>query len=143
MLQKLINSVKEGAKTFEIGIVVGAENRTNHISEDYSETEKTGRLTVELTSNRSTVTAPYLMPLAGESQILGGVPEAGAMCLLIDVAENEYIIIGFLPTPLDMMISKRHELDPLMAGEIVMQASTYDGEGDNHVRVLHAVSPQP
>jgi len=131
MLQQLINSVKEGSKVFEIGIVIGAENRTNYISKDYSETEKTGRLTVELTSDSSQVTAPYLMPLAGDSQILGGVPEAGAMCLLVAIGESEYVILGFLPTPLDMMISKRHELDSLMTGEIVMQSSTYDGEGEH------------
>jgi len=91
----------------------------------------TGYLKVKLFTDQSIVRALYVVPLAGRSMFMGGLPERGSICLMVSMKTqngigNQRIVIGFVPVPINMMIAGRKEMANMKEGEIRIQPATYD-----------------
>ena len=96
----------------------------------------TGYVKVKLFTDQSIVRALFVVPLAGRSMFMGGIPERGSVCLMVSMRQqngfgNQRIIIGFVPIPVNMMIAGRKELNNLKEGEIRIQPSTYDEHAED------------
>lgn len=94
-----------------------------------------GYVWVKKFSDNSVVKALYIVPLAGRSMFMGGMPEKGSVCLMCRVANNigesSRVIIGFVPLPVNLMIAARKEMENLNEGELLFQSSTYDQTMDD------------
>lgn len=91
----------------------------------------TGYLNVKLFNSNTVTKALYLMPLSSRSQMLGGLPERGAVCCLLKMKDAQgntgaRLVFGFMPIPVNLMITLRKELQNFKEGEINLQASAYD-----------------
>ena len=96
----------------------------------------TGYLKVKLFTDQSIVRALYVVPLAGRSMFMGGLPERGSVCLMVSMKTqngigNQRIVIGFVPVPINMMIAGRKEMANMKEGEIRIQPSTYDEHAED------------
>lgn len=69
---------------------------------------------------------PFVMPAAGNSQFMGGLPELGSLCVCAFGQTNDPLIIGFLPPSIHGLVGARQTLPNLVPGELYAQASIPD-----------------
>ena len=127
LLETLLQNSRYSAGVFEIGTVDSMEY------DDLGDGTKipTGMLRIRLATTGKIVTCPYLTQSGGNSQFFGGLPETNAICILANLGSNEsntYVVLGFIPAPLNVMVAKRREMSQIHQGEIQTQSSTNDGE---------------
>ena len=149
MFGNLLQSLKYTPNSFEFGEVVdleyesvGEEKPVAVAPDDPeapTEEEKTqqdlqftGFVKVKLFTDNTIIRATYIVPMAGRSMFLGGIPERGSVCFMVNMKGDSQtgsmgarVIIGFMPVPINMMITARHEMDSLKEGEIRIQPSSY------------------
>jgi len=127
---------------FEFGLVEGLEYINPDSEKDKSAKKVaegedldpskhfTGYVWVKKFTDNVTVKALFIVPLAGRSMFMGGMPERGSICFMCKVAnptgDASRVIIGFVPVPVNMMIAARKEMESLNEGEMLFQGSTYD-----------------
>lgn len=75
---------------------------------------------------------PFVIPVAGNSVFMGGLPELGVMCVVGWRAQNQPIIIGFMPYGVDQMVRTRRTVPNLKEGEILLQSSSRDLDDDKN-----------
>lgn len=135
----LVETIKQNlnhqARTFDIGTVESMEYK------DYGDDVKvpTGMLNIRLASTGALVNCPYLTQSGGNSQFLGGLPENNAVCILANLGDrttNTYVVLGFIPAPINLMVANRREMKMIRQGEIQMQASTNDGTNNWRAAVV-------
>jgi len=143
MIENIIKSLPYDSSTFEFGLVEdfiyilddGSEKTSKEIAagKDTEISKKfSGYVTVKKFIDNVVVKALYIVPMAGSSMFLGGMPERGSVCFMCRVVasgENtSRVILGFIPVPMNMMIMARHEMDHMVEGEMLFQGATYDSE---------------
>lgn len=69
---------------------------------------------------------PYVIPAAGNTMFLGGLPELGVMCIVGWRQQNQPIILGFLPYGIDQTVRLRRTIPNIREGEILLQSSSRD-----------------
>ncbi len=132
MLNILANTFTNESPQFAIGQVLDFVVEQIKL-EDEIKTEKTGELKIKLLRDGSIIQAPFLLPSVGASMYIGGIPERGSYCVLLNLSDSDtpqWVAIGFLPLPLSMLKWNRKEIDELQEGEFLLQSSAYDGETD-------------
>lgn len=75
---------------------------------------------------------PFALPVTGNSVFMGGLPEIGVMCVVGYRAQNQPIIIGFIPYGVDKMVRMRRTIPNLKEGEIMLQSSVRDLDVDKN-----------
>jgi hypothetical protein len=75
------------------------------------------------------------IPLSGNSQFLGGLPEVGALCVVGFRQAMRPVVLCFLPFGLQNLVNRRSSIPYLTPGEILIQASTTirDEQAEEHV----------
>jgi len=150
MLSNILQTIKYTPGSFEFGEIeeleyesVGEEKPAAVTEDDHEapteeeltqqDIQYTGYVKVRLYTDNTIVRATYLMPLSGRSMFFGGMPERGSVCFMVNMkgdmstgAPGARVIIGFMPVPINMMITARKELEQLKEGEIKIQSSSYD-----------------
>jgi len=85
----------------------------------------TGRLEVEFIEKLGTRSkVPYVLPAAGNTVFMGGLPEINTVCVLAFRQQNRPVIVGFLPQGLDNLSQLRQQIPNLQPGELLMQSSS-------------------
>lgn len=126
MIETILQNSAHFSGVFDIGTVQSLEY--DDLGQGIK--EPTGNLYVRLASTGAVVKCPYLTQSGGNSQFFGGLPETNVICILANLGEkgsNIYIVLGFIPAPMNMMIAKRREMKHIEQGEIQIQASANDG----------------
>lgn len=89
---------------------------------------------LERTGTREKV--PFVIPIAGNTQFFGGIPEVGTTCVVGWRQRDMPIIIGFLPYGLANVTSLRETVPNIIPGEVYLQSSiltqNITGEFDNY-----------
>lgn len=127
MYQVLINAIRHGNGIFEMGEVVGLDTMREQYNDGTGNTYPTGLIAIRVLSTDAVVKVPHLMPGAGKSQFFGCLPETGALALLANLSADpqtaSYIVLGFLPVPINKMVAVRKEMQRLTSGEVLIQGS--------------------
>lgn len=135
MLAQLLASLGADTSLVEFGEVVEHEKeifgattppKTDSEKKDAEQSaDFNGYIIVKLYRNEVRVRAVYMVSLGGRSQWAGGLPEKGAPVVLLN-AGPFYLILGYVPPPLNMLIHGRKEMKRMVDGEYEIQASVYD-----------------
>lgn len=127
MYQVLVNAARHSNGLFAMGEVVGLDTMRENYNDGTSNTYPTGLLAIKILTTDEVVKLPYLMPGAGKSQFFGCLPEIGAIALLANMSGDpqaaSYIVLGFLPVPINKMVAVRKEMKRMTSGEILIQGS--------------------
>lgn len=100
----------------ELGVLQLDENRNP---------KPTGLLEIELLDRPGTRTkVPYVLPMAGNTMFMGGLPELETLCIVEFRQQNNPVVIGFLPPGLHNLKNVRGQIQVPLPGEILIQAST-------------------
>ena len=116
-----------GNGIFEIGEVVGLDMIRENFNDGTSNTYPSGLLIVKMLTTDAQVKVPYMLPGAGKSLFVGSLPEMGSLAVMANLSGNpdvpSYIVLGFLPPPLNKMVAARKEMSRMTAGEVLIQGS--------------------
>lgn len=111
-----------------LGLVTGFDFVTNDrgelLKDDDGNSIPTGLLEIKLLEklgSRSKV--PYVLPAAGNTLFIGGLPEVGTVCVVLFRQQDAPIIVGFLPHGLDRLKQQRQQIPHLQPGEVLLQSS--------------------
>lgn len=95
----------------------------------------TGLLEIELLDRPGTRTkVPFVLPMAGNTMFMGGLPELETLCIVEFRQQNNPVVVGFLPPGLHNLKTQRGQIKVPLPGEILIQASTQsvDDNGDSN-----------
>lgn len=135
MLNNLLKTLPYDTDSFEFGLVQeliyedlpeSATNKEKNADKQTNISKRfTGYVNVLKFVDNTVVPALFMVPLAGRSMFMGGMPEKNSVCFMCNVRGSR-IILGFIPTPMNMMIASRHEINDMVEGELLLQGSVYD-----------------
>lgn len=112
---------------FEIGEVIGLDMIREDFNDGTSNLYPSGLLIVKMIATDVQVKVPYLVPSAGKSLFVGSMPEIGSLAVMANMSGDpqaaSYVVLGFLPPPLNKMVAARKEMSRMTPGEVLIQGS--------------------
>jgi hypothetical protein len=109
----------------------------NYILDEKKNQVPSGLLNISLLDRSgSRDKVPFVLPMAGNSVFVGGLPEIGSLCIVGWRQQASPVIIGFLPYGIGNVITQRGTTPSIQAGEVLLQSSNLDfdanGSAENY-----------